>query len=57
MKRALKKILLLSLLLASGAGKADALARALGDPTTEVPASLLERERLVVIADEAALGR
>ena len=46
-----------SILLASGAGKADALARALGDPTTEVPASLLERERLVVIADEAALGR
>ncbi|HEX4033970.1 MAG TPA: 6-phosphogluconolactonase [Solirubrobacteraceae bacterium] len=45
-----------AILLVSGAGKAEALAGALGDPTTAVPASLLERERLVVIADEAALG-
>jgi 6-phosphogluconolactonase len=45
-----------AILLASGEGKARALAAALGDPSREVPASLLERERLVVIADEAALG-
>jgi 6-phosphogluconolactonase len=43
-------------LLASGEGKAQALAGALGEPTHEVPSSLLERERLTVIADEAALG-
>ncbi|HEY5390456.1 MAG TPA: 6-phosphogluconolactonase [Solirubrobacteraceae bacterium] len=46
-----------AILLASGEGKAAALAGALADPTPAVPASLLERERLVVIADEAALGR
>ncbi len=45
-----------TILLAAGAGKAVALARALGEPTLEVPASLLERARLVVIAAEAALG-
>jgi 6-phosphogluconolactonase len=45
-----------TILLASGEGKAAALARALTDPTPAVPASLLARERLVVIADEAALG-
>jgi 6-phosphogluconolactonase len=44
-------------LLATGAGKAAALAGALGDPTPHVPSSLLARERLVVIADSAALGR
>jgi 6-phosphogluconolactonase len=43
-------------LLASGPGKAQALAAALGEPSREVPSSLLERERLTVIADEAALG-
>jgi 6-phosphogluconolactonase len=41
-------------LIASGASKADALAAALGEPTRHVPASLLRRERLTVIADDAA---
>jgi 6-phosphogluconolactonase len=44
------------LLLVTGAGKADALARTLGEPTLEAPASLLPRERLEVVADRAALG-
>jgi len=43
-----------SLLLATGAGKADAIAAALGEPTHHVPASLLVRERLTVIVDDAA---
>jgi 6-phosphogluconolactonase len=42
------------LLLATGAGKADAIAAALGEPTNHVPASLLARERLTVIVDDAA---
>jgi 6-phosphogluconolactonase len=42
------------LLLASGAGKADAIAAALGEPSNHVPASLLVRERLTVIVDDAA---
>jgi len=42
------------LLLATGAGKADAIAAALGEPTKHVPASLLVRERLTVIVDDAA---
>jgi 6-phosphogluconolactonase len=42
------------LLLATGASKADALSAALGEPTRHVPASLLRRERLTVIADDAA---
>jgi 6-phosphogluconolactonase len=42
------------LLLASGASKADAIAAALGEPTHHVPASLLVRERLTVIVDDAA---
>jgi len=42
------------LLLATGAGKADAIAAALGEPTNHVPASLLVRERLTVIVDDAA---
>ena len=42
------------LLLASGAGKADAIAAALAEPTHHVPASLLERDRLTVIVDDAA---
>ncbi len=41
-------------LLVSGAGKADALAAMLGEPSRHVPASLLRRERLTVIADDAA---
>jgi 6-phosphogluconolactonase len=41
-------------LLATGAGKAAALAAMLGEPTPHVPASLLARERLTVIADDAA---
>jgi 6-phosphogluconolactonase len=48
------------LLLATGAGKADAVAAMLAEPSREVPASLLRRERLTVIVDDAAgerLGR
>jgi 6-phosphogluconolactonase len=41
-------------LLATGASKADALAAALAVPSRHVPASLLRRERLTVIADDAA---
>ena len=43
-------------LLASGTGKAAALAGALGEPTNKVPSSLLARERLTIIADGDALG-
>ena len=42
------------LLLATGASKADAVAAMLGEPTPHVPASLLRRERLTVILDDAA---
>jgi 6-phosphogluconolactonase len=42
------------LLLATGAGKADALSAMLAEPSHHVPASLLRRERLTVIADDAA---
>jgi 6-phosphogluconolactonase len=42
------------LLLATGTSKADALAAALAPPSRHVPASLLRRERLTVIADDAA---
>jgi len=42
------------LLLASGAGKAEAISAALHEPSRHVPASLLRRERLTVIADDAA---
>jgi 6-phosphogluconolactonase len=42
------------LLLATGASKADAVNAMLGDPTPHVPASLLRRERLTVIVDDAA---
>ena len=45
-----------TILLATGAAKAHALARALGAPDPAVPSSLLERERLTVIADAAALA-
>jgi 6-phosphogluconolactonase len=41
-------------LLATGAEKSAALAAMLGDPTPHVPASLLARDRLTVIADDAA---
>jgi 6-phosphogluconolactonase len=44
-------------LLTTGAGKAEALARTLGPPDPATPASLLAREHLEVIADEAALAR
>ena len=40
--------------LATGAGKADAVAAMLGAPSRHVPASLLRRERLSVIVDDAA---
>jgi 6-phosphogluconolactonase len=42
------------LLLATGTGKADAIAAALAEPSNHVPASLLVRERLTVIVDDAA---
>jgi 6-phosphogluconolactonase len=42
------------LLLATGAGKADAVDAMLGEPSAHVPASLLRRERLAVILDDAA---
>jgi len=45
-----------TILLATGAAKAHALAMALGEPDPAVPSSLLERERLTVIADAAALA-
>jgi len=41
-------------LLATGAGKADAIDAMLGEPSGHVPASLLRRERLSVILDDAA---
>jgi 6-phosphogluconolactonase len=42
------------LLLATGASKADAMAAMLGAPSLHVPASMLRRERLTVIVDDAA---
>ncbi len=42
------------LLLATGASKADAVNAMLGEPSRHVPASLLARERLTVIVDDAA---
>jgi 6-phosphogluconolactonase len=48
------------LLIATGAGKAEAVAAMLAEPSREVPASLLRRERLAVIVDDDAgqrLGR
>lgn len=44
------------ILLVTGAGKAQALAATLGDPSTEVPGSLIRREGLVVLADPPALA-
>jgi len=43
-------------LLASGAGKASPLALAMAGADPAVPSSLLERERLHIVADAAALG-
>jgi 6-phosphogluconolactonase len=45
------------LLLAIGAGKANAIAAALAEPSRHVPASLLRRERLTIIVDDAASRR
>ncbi len=42
------------LLLATGSSKADAVSAMLAAPSTSVPASLLRRERLTVITDDAA---
>jgi 6-phosphogluconolactonase len=42
------------LLLATGAAKADAVSAMLGEPSRHVPASLLARERLTAIVDDAA---
>ncbi|MHB8240528.1 MAG: 6-phosphogluconolactonase [Solirubrobacteraceae bacterium] len=42
------------LLLANGASKADAISAMLGEESRHVPASLLRRERLSVIVDDAA---
>jgi len=41
-------------LLATGTSKADAVAAMLAQPSRQVPASLLRRERLTVILDDAA---
>jgi len=41
-------------LLATGASKADAISAMLGEPSRHVPASLLRRERLTVMLDDAA---
>ena len=43
------------LLLVTGAEKAPMLARVLEGPQDAVPASLLHRSRLEIVADEAAL--
>jgi 6-phosphogluconolactonase len=45
------------LLLATGSSKADAVDAMLGEPSRDVPASLLRRERLTVIVDDAAAPR
>jgi 6-phosphogluconolactonase len=44
------------LLLVTGAEKAAMLARVIAGPDPDVPASLLARDRLQIIADAAALG-
>jgi 6-phosphogluconolactonase len=44
------------LLLATGASKANAVTSMLAEPSRHVPASLLRRERLTVIVDDAAAG-
>jgi 6-phosphogluconolactonase len=42
------------MMVVTGASKADAVSAMLAEPTNHVPASLLRRERLTVIADDAA---
>jgi 6-phosphogluconolactonase len=42
------------MMVVTGPSKADAVSAMLADPTSHVPASLLRRERLTVIADDAA---
>lgn len=42
------------ILLATGAGKADAISAAVAEPTNHVPASLLCRQRLTAIVDDLA---
>jgi len=42
------------LLLATGASKSDAVTAMLAEPSRHVPASLLRRERLTVMVDDAA---
>ncbi len=44
------------LVLAAGAGKADAVARILSGPDRSTPASLLDRDRLELVVDAAALS-
>jgi 6-phosphogluconolactonase len=44
------------LLLATGASKADAVTAMIAEPSRHIPASLLRRERLTVIVDDAAAG-
>jgi len=44
------------LLVVSGEGKREALARLLAGPDEALPGSLLDRSKLEVVADEAALG-
>jgi 6-phosphogluconolactonase len=44
------------LVIATGSEKTGAISAMLGDPTEHVPASLLRRERLSVIVDDAASG-
>jgi 6-phosphogluconolactonase len=44
------------MLLVTGADKAPALARVLAGPDRGTPASLLDRDKLDVVADEASLG-
>jgi 6-phosphogluconolactonase len=44
------------LLVVTGAGKAEALARVIAGPDEGTPASLLARDRLEIVADRAALG-
>ena len=43
-------------LLVTGADKAPMLARVIAGPDPDVPASLLDRDKLEIIADTAALG-
>jgi 6-phosphogluconolactonase/glucosamine-6-phosphate isomerase/deaminase len=44
------------LLLVAGDDKAEALAQVLAGPDRGTPASLLDRDKLDVVADAAALG-